>query len=74
MNTCFNSWDDMYDLLDELNSRLNRLVPIVLSIGNHDVGYDALAGIKIDFMDYYSLPYYFLFNPQHSSLTAHKIP
>lgn len=49
MRTCFYSWDNFYDIMDELNGQLNRMVPIILTVGNHDVGYNALAGIKIDF-------------------------
>lgn len=74
MNTCFYSWDDMYELFEELNNRVDRLVPLVLSIGNHDVGYDALSDVKIDFNDPTDLPYYFLFNPQHTSSNPSKIP
>ncbi len=36
-----------------------------MSIGNHDVGFDALSGIKLDFNDVQNLPYYYLYNPQH---------
>lgn len=45
MRTCFYSWDDLYDMLDTLNVKLNRMVPLILTIGNHDVGYDALASV-----------------------------
>ena len=61
-------------MFEELNGRLDRLVPLVLSVGNHDVGFDSFAGIKIDFNDYYDLPYYFLFNPQHRSLGTKDVP
>lgn len=48
MKTCFYSWDNLYDIMDELNSKLNRLVPLILSVGNHDVGFNAFAGVQID--------------------------
>lgn len=73
MRTCFDSWDDLYDMLDTLNARLNRLVPLILTIGNHDVGYNALADVKLDFDDIDNLPYYFLFNPQHKG-TKDQVP
>lgn len=67
MRTCFYSWDNLYDIMDELNTQLNRLVPLILSIGNHDVGYNALATVQIDMTDTQNIPYYFLYNPQHKS-------
>lgn len=51
MRTCFYSWDTLYDMLDILNYKLNRLVPVIFTVGNHDVGYQALANVKIDFKD-----------------------
>lgn len=74
MRTCFYSWDNLYDILDELNGKLNRMVPVVFTVGNHDVGYNALGGIKIDFNNIDDLPYYFLFNPQHRLLGTNDIP
>jgi hypothetical protein len=41
------------------------MVPVIFSVGNHDVGFDALAGVKIDFSNTENLPYYFLYHPQH---------
>lgn len=39
---------------------------MILSVGNHDVGYDALATYRIDTSND-GIPYFFLFNPQHVS-------
>lgn len=61
-------------MLDILNNKLNRLVPVVFSVGNHDVGYHALASVKIDFKDIEDIPYYFLFNPQHTLLGRNEVP
>lgn len=47
MRTCYYSWDNFYNLFDELNNKLNRLVPLVMSVGNHDVGFDSLATAEI---------------------------
>lgn len=46
MRTCWYSWDNFYSLFDDLNNKLGRLVPIVMSVGNHDVGYDAMATVS----------------------------
>lgn len=51
-------------MFDGLNKKLNRLVPVIFSIGNHDVGFDALATVKLNFNNPDDIPYYFLFNPQ----------
>jgi hypothetical protein len=70
--TCFYSWDTFYDLMDILNDKLGRIVPLILTIGNHDVGYNALADVKINFNNIEKIPYYFSFHPQHTS--NNKIP
>lgn len=50
MKTCFYSWDNFYQIFEEeLNNKLGRLVPIVMSVGNHDVGFDSLADVELDF-------------------------
>lgn len=74
MRTCFYSWDNAYDLFDGVNSKLNRLVPLVFSVGNHDVGYHAMSGNTIDFNDDYNMPYFFMFNPQHRLLNTDDVP
>jgi hypothetical protein len=45
MRTCYYSWDNFYKIFDNLNNhpKINRLIPLIMSIGNHDVGFDALA-------------------------------
>lgn len=69
MKNCFYSWDNFYQIFEEeLNGKLNRLVPMIMTVGNHDVGFDALATVDIDMSDLDSIPNFFIFNPQH--LTA----
>lgn len=43
MRSCFNSWDQFYLMFDEINKKLNRIVPIIMTVGNHDVGFDAIT-------------------------------
>lgn len=45
MDTCFYSWDNFYNIFEDLNRNVSRIVPIVLTVGNHDVGFDALADV-----------------------------
>jgi hypothetical protein len=47
--TCYYSWDTLYFLFEGINRKLDRLVPLIFSVGNHDVGYHALASVKINF-------------------------
>ena len=65
LRACAYSWDNFYWNIENLDLLMNRTVPIVLSIGNHDVGYDALSTSKIDKEDVEKVPLFFLYNPQH---------
>jgi hypothetical protein len=62
------SWDTVYYLFEELNDGLGRLVPMVYSIGNHDVGFHAMSRVKINMDNEEDIPYYFSFNPHHTLL------
>ena len=47
LRTCYYSWDVFYSMFKPVYVDLKRLVPIVMSIGNHDVGFDALNPISV---------------------------
>jgi len=47
MRSCYYSWDNFYSMFEPVYEKLNRLVPLVMSIGNHDVGFDALTAPTI---------------------------
>lgn len=47
MRSCYYSWDNFYRMFEPVYEKLNRLVPIVMSIGNHDVGFDAFSAANI---------------------------
>ena len=68
MRTCYSSWDDFYSLFEPVYTHpsINRLIPLILSVGNHDVGFDALTENKITTSEEY-LPLFFVLNPQHAS-------
>lgn len=55
-------------MFEEVNKKLDRIVPLVLSVGNHDVGFDAMTEntISTSIEDY---PLFFIYNPQHTSPT-----
>jgi hypothetical protein len=48
MRTCYYSWDNFYKIFDTLNKKMDRLVPLILTVGNHDVGFDSMAGVQVD--------------------------
>jgi hypothetical protein len=66
MRTCYYSWDNFYAIFDQLNTKLNRLVPLIMSVGNHDVGFDSMATVQLD-REPEEIPLFFLYNPQHLS-------
>ena len=72
IRTCYYSWDNFYRMFEDVNRKLNRLVPIVLAIGNHDVGFDALATVPVS-KHQDKIPFYFAYNVQHTTSTG-RIP
>ena len=38
---CYYAWDGFLKMFEDLNKRVGRLVPLVMSIGNHDAGLDS---------------------------------
>jgi|JI6StandDraft_1071083.scaffolds.fasta_scaffold02838_14 hypothetical protein len=63
MSTCYYSWDNYYEIFEGLNNKLGRLVPMILTVGNHDVGFDALANVTVK--PDKEGPFFFTFHPQH---------
>ena len=73
LRTCYYNWDIFYSMFKPVYHHLNRLVPLVMSIGNHDVGFDALDPVQISSTNEY-LPLFFLYNPQHLSKDGQGVP
>jgi predicted MPP superfamily phosphohydrolase len=48
LRSCYYSWDNFYSMFEPVYDSLGRLVPLVMSIGNHDVGFDALDPVTIE--------------------------
>ena len=65
IRACSYSWDNFFWNFESLDLVINRTIPMILSIGNHDVGYDALATSTIRKDDIDSTPFYFIYLPQH---------
>jgi predicted MPP superfamily phosphohydrolase len=64
MRSCYYSWDTVYYMFEPVYTKLDRLIPIVFSVGNHDVGFDALSTLDIPRTNE-DFPLFFVFNPQH---------
>jgi len=61
--TCYYTWDFFLGMYEATFDRIGYIFPIVLGVGNHDVGLNELPGINITV----SLegPAFFTFFPQH---------
>lgn len=44
---CYYSWDLMLSAFEKSFAPLNRLVPIVVAVGNHDVGMHSMSYTNI---------------------------
>lgn len=73
MRTCYYSWDTVYSMFEPTYKGLDRLVPIIFTVGNHDVGYDALTSNSIGTAAA-DLPLFFVFNPQHLAHNQEAVP
>ena len=70
MRSCYYSWDNFYRIFEPLYESMNRLVPLVLSVGNHDVGFDALTDNSIN-NSTNEMPLFFVYNPQHTAFSKY---
>jgi hypothetical protein len=66
MRSCYYSVDLFIKMFENLNKQVGRVVPMMVSVGNHDVGFNAFQGTKIDI----SQNLYFTYFPQHSKTDA----
>lgn len=74
MTYCYYAWDNYYSLLDQVNRANNRLVPFIMALGNHDIGFNSFAKVKPQTPSEKG-PWYFAYNPQHfAEGTNNKIP
>ena len=70
--SCYYCWDYYLSQFDELNKKLGKLIPLILAIGNHDIGQTHFQFLGVD--PYKN--YFFLYFPQHTKLnnTIRQIP
>jgi len=62
LQACWYSWDLFLAGFEAFNQNVNRTIPLILSVGNHDIGWNALAMVKVDPEE---MPLYYVFFPQH---------
>ncbi len=63
MPACAYTWDYFLGMYGRLTATLGYLMPIVCTVGNHDVGLNELPGINVTISN--SGPAYFIYFPQH---------
>ena len=68
MPACAYTWDYFLGMYGRITATLGYLMPIVLTVGNHDVGLNELPGVNITVNNYG--PAYFLYFPQHYDRTS----
>lgn len=73
MPACAYTWDSYLKMFGQLTASLGYLMPMVLTVGNHDVGLNELPGINITVNNYG--PAYHIYFPQHydRNLDGHVI-
>jgi len=62
LQACYYSWDLYLHTFENLNSVVNRTIPFIISVGNHDIGFNSMSMATVDENE---LPLYYLFVPQH---------
>lgn len=73
LRSCYYNWDIFYSMFEPVYEELGRLVPLVMSVGNHDVGFDAFDDVAVP-INNNDLPLFFLYNPQHLSHEGKAVP
>jgi len=62
LQACYYSWDLYLDGFEHFNQVVNRTIPFIISVGNHDIGFNSMSKATVDENE---LPLYYIFIPQH---------
>ena len=65
MKSCYYSMDLFIRMFDDVNAQVKRLVPLIFSVGNHDIGFNAFQDGVIDVTE----NMYYIFFPQETIQT-----
>ena len=63
MPACSYTWDSFLGMYGRITASLGYMMPIVVSVGNHDAGLNELPGINITVNNYG--PAFLIYFPQH---------
>jgi len=66
LRSCYYCIDLFLRLFDPVNERLGRLVPFVISLGNHDLGFNSYGTAEFD----HTKNLYYAYFPQHSTVDS----
>lgn len=72
LRACYYSYDKFLDQMEQIYQDIGYMVPIILALGNHDVGFDAGTG-TLKTLDL-SSSFYFLYFPQHTQGASIQVP
>jgi len=62
MRSCYYSWDLFIWMFESVNEKMGRVIPLMFSIGNHDLGFNAMQDVEVDITQ----NLYYIFFPQES--------
>jgi len=65
MRSCYYSHDLFIEMFENLNQKMKRVIPLMFSVGNHDLGFSAFQDTKIDVTQ----NSYYTFYPQETRTT-----
>jgi Calcineurin-like phosphoesterase len=72
LRSCYYTYDKILEQIEMIYTDIGHMIPIILAIGNHDVGFDASTGI-LKTLDLLS-SFYFLYFPQHFDDYVKTVP
>ena len=68
MSACYYSMDLFLRMFNDVNEKLGRLVPLMFSVGNHDIGFNAFQDGPVDVTN----NMYYIYFPQQTVLKEGK--
>jgi len=66
MPSCYYSWDEFLRMFESINDYQGRLVPLMVSVGNHDLGFNAYQDGTIDI----TKNLFYIYFPQSSKIAS----
>ncbi|KAM3132515.1 Serine/threonine-protein phosphatase cpped1 [Paramecium bursaria] len=73
MPTCYLCWDRFLNQYARINQKFNKIIPLILQVGNHDIGSEQNSQLLLDDRYFKKTPLYLVYFPQHTFQT-NKVP